>query len=126
MATQQLASAVYKIAGQPTLGGVWENKFEVLSAQYGFDEDSEVKQGAAGQFAADVNYSRRETCQLELECLHGTDPDPLISGGQLASGILTRADQSTASAWNIRDVTVNKTRGVTTVSLDVIMQLDTL
>jgi hypothetical protein len=126
MATEQLATAVYKIAGQPALAGDLAGKYEVIEATYGFEEDSEVKQKQTGQFGADITYSRRETCQLELEALHDTDSEALIVAGELASGILPRADGSTASAWNIRSATLNKTRGVQSVSLDLIMQLDTL
>jgi hypothetical protein len=126
MATEQLATALYKIAGQPTLSGALENKYEVIQATYGFEEDSETKQKQSGLFNSEITYSRRETCQLELEALHETDSEGLVTGGELASGILTRADGSTASAWNIRSATLGKTRGVQTVSLDLIMQLDTL
>jgi len=126
MATEQLASALYKIAGQPTLAGALANKYEVISANYGFEEDSEIKVKAAGQFGADITYSRRETCQLELEALHGTDSEALIISGQIATGILKRANGVTDSAWNIRNASLGKTRGVQTVSLDLIMQLDTL
>jgi len=126
MATEQLPSALYDIAGQPTLGGAWADKFEVLSATYGLEEEGETKQKGNGQFLAEITYSRRETCQLDLEALNATDASTLANGGELASGILTLADQSTASAWNIRSVTWTKTKGVQTVSLDVIQQLDKL
>ena len=126
MATEQLPSALYDIAQQPTLGGALANLYEVISAQYGIEEDTETKQAATGRFKAEITYSRRETCSLELEAIYGTDPTTLAQGGQLASGILTLADLSTASAWNIRSATWTKTRGVQTVSLDVIQQLDKL
>ena len=126
MATEQLPSETLAIAGLPTLGGALANKYEVLGATYGFEEDSEVKVGAAGQFKSDIVYSRRETCQLELEALHGTDSATLSKGGQLASGILTLADLSTASAWNIRSASWGLTRGVQTLALDLIQQADKL
>jgi hypothetical protein len=126
MATEQLPSALYDIGEQPTLAGAWANKFEVISAVYGIEEDTETKQQGNGQFKAEITYSRRETCQLELEALHGTDATTLSQGGQLASGILTLADGSTAAAWNIRSCSLSKTKGVVVVSLDVIQQQDKL
>ena len=126
MATEQLPSALYKIAGQPTLAGAWADKFEVINASYGIEEDSETKQTAAGQFKAEITYSRRETCSLELEGLDETDASTLSQGGELASGILTLADGTTASAWNIRSATLTTTRGVQGVTLDLIQQEDKL
>jgi hypothetical protein len=126
MATEQLPSALYDIGQQPTLGGALADKYEVISAQYGLAEEGEVKQTAAGRFKAEITYSRRETCQLELEALYGTTITDLTVGGQLASGILTLADGATASAWNIQGVTGTHTKGVQTLSLDLIQQLDKL
>jgi len=126
MATEQLPSALYDIAGQPTIAGAYADSYEVISASYGLEEDTETKQQANGQFKAEITYSRRETCSLELEALYGVDPTTLVQSGSLASGILVLADGSTASAWNIRSATLGLTKGVKTVSLDVIQQLDKL
>ena len=126
MATEQLPSALYDIAQQPTLGGALSGLYEVISATYAMEEDTETKFGGNGQFKAEITYGRRETCQLELEALSGTDSSTLAQGGQLASGILVLADGSTASAWNIRSASYGKTRGVQTLSLDLIQQLDKL
>ena len=121
MATEQLPASTYKIAGQPALTG-----YEVISATYGFEEDGEDKQSAAGQQKARINYSRRQTLQLELEALSAATPHTYIAGGQIASGTIPLADGSTASAWNIRNPVYGKTRGVQTLSLDLIQQGDLL
>jgi len=126
MAVEQLPSAKYLVAGQPTLGGAYANKYDVISADYGEVRDEEDKFKAAGQFNAVICYSRRETCRLTLEALNGTVVATLVNSGSLASGILTLADGSTAAAWNIRDAKAGLTRGVQTVELDLIQQLDKL
>lgn len=128
MPAEQLATDVFKVGGQPTLGGALENKYEVIEARYGFEEDSEIKQRQTGLFASDITYSRRETCQLDLEALDDAGDGPeLIKSGELASGILKRADGITDTAWNIQPgSTCTKTRGVEALSLSLIMQTDTL
>jgi hypothetical protein len=126
MATEQLPSALYDIGAQPTLGGAWADKFEVINCVYDIEEDTETKQASTGRFKADITYSRRETCQLELDALNGTTSTTLADGGQLASGILTLADGSTASAWNIQSCSLTMTKSVQTVSLSLIQQLDKL
>jgi len=121
MATEQLPSATYTIAGQQTVTG-----WEVLSSNFGFQEDGEDKADAAGQHKARINYSRRQTLQLEMEALAAADIDAYQTGGQVASGIFTLADGSTAAAWNIVSATMGQTRGVTTCSLSLIQQADAL
>jgi len=121
MATEQLPEATYSIAGQVTATG-----WEVISNTYGFEEDSEDKAGAAGQHKAKITYSRRVTLQLEMEALAAADVDAYQTGGQVASGVFTLADGSTATAWNIRNASLGRTRGVATVSLDLIQQGDLL
>lgn len=122
---EELPIAAYNLNGQPVLGGVLLDKYEVIDATYGLEEDGEVKQKGIGQFKSDIVYSRRETCQLELEALHGTDSTALSKGGQLASGILAMED-GTATAWNIRDASLGLTRGVQALTLDLIQQGDQL
>jgi hypothetical protein len=41
MAVEQLPSAKYLVAGQPTLGGAYANKYDVISADYGEVRDEE-------------------------------------------------------------------------------------
>lgn len=121
MATEQLPAAQYIVAGQPSLSG-----WEVIQADYGFEEDFEDKQDATGQQKAKITYSRRQTLSLTLEAAHGGTVHTYVAGGQIASGTLTLADGSTASAWNIRSATLGRTRGVTTMQLDLIQQADLL
>jgi len=124
MATEQLPASTYLIGQKYSLTG-----YEITGATCGFEEDSEDKADSDGKHKAKITYSRRETLQLELEALvtdPATTPYTYIAGGQIASGILTLADGSTASAWNIRNATVGSTKGVRTVSLDLIQQGDLL
>lgn len=121
MATEQLPSGVYAIAGQPTVSG-----WEVIDAKYGIQEDGEDKVGGAGQHKARINYSRRETLALTLEALAAADPDAYQTGGQIASGTFTLADGSTASAWNIVSAELGLSKGVKTVALQLIQQGDLL
>ena len=120
MATEQLPSATYTIAGQVTLAN-----WEILSNVYGFEEDAEEKMAADGQWKAKITYSRRETLSLEMEALAGADLDA-YQGGQVASGVFTLSDGSTATAWNIVSSTLTRTKGVATLSLELIQQGDTL
>jgi hypothetical protein len=108
----QLKTDVYELGGQPTVAG-----YKVISATPGFEEDSEVKQNAAGQFNADITYSRRKTLQLEMEAEHGTDVSTLQTAGSVTVS---------AVLYNIRDYSASKSRGVTTVSLDLIQQAEGL
>jgi hypothetical protein len=126
MAVEQLPSDKYQVAGQPTLAGAYANKYDVIGADYGEVRDEEDKVKAAGQFNAVICYSRRETCRLTLEALNGTTVATIVAAGQLASGILKLADGVTDAAWNIRDAKSGVTKGVSTVELDLIQQLDKL
>jgi len=113
MATEQLPAAQYEIAGQPTVSG-----YEVIDAQYGFEEDTEDKMDAAGQFKSKITYSRRKTLQLELEAENGSTPETTYQDG--GSVTIDTVD------YIIRSATIGRTRGVATVSLDLIAQSDEL
>ncbi len=120
MATEQLPAEQYLIAGQPTVNG-----YVVLSAVYGREEDTEDKQGSAGQHKAKLTYSRRLTLQLELEALTAATQGAYVVGGALDA---TYVPTSTAldMVWKVRDVSEGLTRGVQTVQLDLIKLTDEL
>jgi hypothetical protein len=121
MATEQLPAAVYLIGQKYALTG-----YEVISANASFEEDTENKAGGAGQHKAKITYSRRQTLQLELEALAAGTPATYITGGQIASGVFTLADGSTATAWNITSASESSTKGVRSLSLSLIQQGDLL
>ena len=122
MGTEQLPSALYLIDQKYALTG-----YEVINSSSDFDEDTETKQDASGQFKADITYMRRETLQLELEALAAGTPGATYgSGGTIASGAFTLADGTTATAWKIRSANVGSNKGVRTLSLDLIALTDTL
>jgi hypothetical protein len=100
--------------------------YEVISATAAFEEDTETKQNAAGQFKADITYMRRQTLQLELEALTAAVVGAYVVGGTIASGTFALANGSTASAWKIRSATEGATKGVRTLSLDLISLTDGL
>ena len=120
MATEQLPDSTYSIAGQETLAN-----WEIISNVYGIEEDAEEKMAADGQWKAKITYSRRETLSLELEALDGADLDA-YQGGQVASGAWTLSDGATATAWNIVSSNLTRTKGVATLSLELVQQGDTL
>ena len=120
MATEQLPASTYTIAGQETLAN-----WEIISNVYGFEDDGEDKYAGDGQWKCRLTYSRRETLSLEMESLDGADLDA-YQGGQVASGVFTLSDGLTATAWNITSSTLTRTKGVATLSLELIQQGDTL
>ena len=119
MAQEQLPADTYLVGQKYSLSG-----YEVIDAQASFEEDGEDKMDAAGRFKARINYSRRQTLQLELEALFGSTPDTYVTGGEIASGTFTLADGTTATAWNIRSANEGATKGVRTLTLDLIQQGD--
>jgi hypothetical protein len=119
MATEQLPANQYAIAGQPTVTG-----YEVISASYGIEEDAEDKKGAGGQQKAKITYMRRQTCQLELEALAAATQGAYVVGGVLNASFAPGSVP--AAVWKIRSVTESTTKGVTTVSLDLIALVDLL
>ncbi len=120
MATEQLPTAVYAIGGQPTVSG-----WVLPQAQYGFEEDSEVKTNSNGRFNAKIAYSRRPTLQVTLEAEHGTTLTTYQTGGAIAGGVFADGGGN-ATAWKIRNATLTKTRGPAQVELDLIAQTDLL
>jgi hypothetical protein len=118
-ANQQLATAVYALGGQLTLSG-----WELPQNAYSFEEDTEDKQAASGIFKANITYSRRQTLSVTIEALTASAAASVnaayITGGQVASGVFTLADGSTATAWKIRSATRTTTRGPIQVELDLI------
>ena len=119
MAQEQLPAATYQVGQLYDLTG-----YEIISATPGFEEDAEDKVDQNGRNKAKITYSRRQTLQLELESLTAGTPETYITGGQVASGVFPLADGSTTTAWNIRSATNGVTKGVTTVSLDLIQDGD--
>ena len=116
MGTEQLPASTYAIAGAPSVAG-----YEVINATYGFDEDSEDKQGGDGRHKAKIAYSRRRTLQLELEAL-STATNNYVNGGGLTAAFVP----GTPAVWKIRDVSRTLTRGVTGITLDLISLVDEL
>jgi hypothetical protein len=116
MGTQQLPADQYKIGGQPAITG-----YEVIEATFGFEEDSEDKQAGSGQHKAKISYSRRKTLQLELEALSTADPHEYVAGGGLDANFAPGGN-----VWKVRSATNGRTRGVQTVSLDLISLVDEL
>jgi len=78
MATEQYPASKYVVAGQNALSG-----WQVVSETTGFQEDTEDKQTAAGQFNSKITYSRRATKQLTLEAVHGTTTRPMTRAARL-------------------------------------------
>lgn len=118
MATEQLPAGIYVIGGQPTVAG-----YQLPQAQYGFEEDQELKYDGKGRFKAKLTYSRRPTLSVTLEVTTGTPT--YQNGGQIASGVFTDG-AGNATAWKIRNATLTKTRGPQVVELDLIAQTDLL
>ena len=116
MATEQLPAEQYAIAGQSAV-----TDYEVISEVYGFEEDSEDKKDSTGQHKAKISYMRRQTCSLELEALAAATPGTYTVGGVLDASFAVGG-----SVWKIRSVTEGRTRGVSTVSLDLIALTDLL
>jgi hypothetical protein len=122
MATEQLPAATYLIANAYALSG-----YEIISANAGFEEDAETKQAQTGQFKAEITYMRRQTLALECEALAAATPGATyVIGGTIASGTLPLADGTTASGWKIRNATEGSTKGVRTLSLDLVSLTDLL
>jgi hypothetical protein len=114
---EQLPSAKYLFGGQITL-----SNFEIPDTSRSFEEDAESVMLPNGTFGTEITYSRRETCQASARCLSGTPgatPHTFL-GGTIASGTITLADGSTASAWKIRSATIRMERGIRMVDFDLI------
>jgi len=116
MATTQYPADQYKIAGQPSVAG-----YEVINATEGFEEDAEDKANSAGAHKAKIAYGRRKTLQLELEALSAATPNTYVAGGGLDASYVPGG-----TVWKVRSATVGLTRGVQTVSLDLISLVDEL
>lgn len=130
MATEQLGPITYLIAGQPEFVGAPYTDYEILECTDGFEEDTEDKYAASGKFGANITYGRRETRSLTIEVKHAvTAADPesdFAEGGEIASGVLLKADGTTATAWNIVSATPTLTAGVKGVQVELIEQGDSL
>jgi len=114
MPAEQLPATVYLLGGQITVAN-----FVVINTSRSFEEDTETKHGTDGRFSTEITYSRRETVQAQCDALSAATPHTYM-GGTIASGSITLADGSTASAWKIRNAAIEATRGVRTVTLDLI------
>ena len=118
MATEQLPASTYAIGGQRSVTG-----YEVIRETQGHVDDGEDKAGPAGAHKARIVYSRRKTLQVELEALTAaTAPASFFVGGGLSDADLAAA----GTDWKIRDVKYGLTKGVRTVSLDLIKLTDDL
>ena len=113
---EQLPADQYALGGQPTITG-----YVVVRADFGFEEDSEDKQGSGGRHKAKITYSRRKTANVELEALGtATTQADYVKGGAVAANYTPGG----TAAWKIRNVTFGTTRGVQTVMLDLISLTD--
>jgi hypothetical protein len=126
MATEELPTAKYLKGGQ--LSSL--TNFDVMEETRGFEEDGEDYFTRLGQFNSRINYSRRETVSVQCDALDDgdtavADPEAYL-GGQIASGTVTLADGTTASAWHIRDARIVKTRGPQRLEMDLIQLGDRL
>jgi len=119
MATTQLPASQYVVGGQPTLNG-----YVLPQAQYGVDEDAEVKNDQNGRFKCKIAYSRRATLSVSLEVLDGSTPT-YQSGGEIAGGVFADG-AGNATAWKIRSATLTKTRGPQGVEMDLVALTDLL
>ena len=119
--TEQLPAATFIVGGIPTLSG-----WQIISAQYGFEDDGETKTTPLGQWKADITYSRRQTLKLNMEALTGATVHTYVAGGTIASGVFTKADGSTAVGWKIKSSTLSRSGKVTIVDLDLIALADDL
>lgn len=120
MATEQLPASQFVVGGQPTLAG-----WTLPSAQYGFEEDSEPKTNSNGRFKCKLTYSRRSTLSVTIEADDGTTLTTYQTGGGILSGVFTDG-AGNATAWKIRSAVLTKTRGPSSVALDLIAQTDLL
>lgn len=116
MAAEQLPADQYAVGGQPTV-----TNYEVISVTHGFEEVSENHTTPAGAHNAKVATSRRKTLQLELEAKDGATPHA-FKGALDASFVPTAV--ALDQVWKVRSATGGRTRGVRTVSLDVIALTD--
>ena len=112
MATAQLPATKYTIGGQVTVSG-----WQVISSAWGIEEDAETKYNAAGQFEAEVVYSRRKTLNLTMEADHGTTVTAYDTGGSITISEVV---------YEIRSVQRTNTRGPVQVTLDLISTVDLL
>lgn len=119
--TEQLPAATFVVGGLPTLSG-----WQLPSAQYSFEEDTETKTTPLGQWKADITYSRRQTLKVTLEALTGASLATYVAGGTIASGVFTKADGATAVGWKIKSATLSKSKGVTGVDMDLVALADDL
>jgi hypothetical protein len=114
---EQLPASQFAVGGQPTVAA-----HIVVSAAYGFEEDSEVKQTSGGQFKCDITYSRRATLDLTLELSNTADPTDYVKGIALdASFVPTTA---ALGVWEVRNVTRTNTRGPVQLSLQLVNLTD--
>jgi hypothetical protein len=116
MAQTQLPAAQFVVGGQTALTGL-----QVPSETTGFEEDAEDKQTQAGQFKANITYSRRATKSLTLECESSFDTSIYTDGGGLDATLL-----ATGTVWEIRSATVTNTRGPVQVALELVSLTDTI
>jgi hypothetical protein len=119
MATEQLPASTYAIGpGTRSVTG-----YEIIRQTGGKVDDGEDKAGPSGAHKARIVYSRRKTLQIELEALTAAAP----AASFFVGGGLSDADLAAAgSDWKIRDVKFGLTKGVKTVSLDLISLVDDL
>ena len=122
MATEQLPASQYTVGGQVTAAN-----YQVISSTYGLYEDGEAKKNAAGQHKCDLTYSRRQTLSITLELDAAAVSTLWMAGGSIASDAtiaFTLADGSTPSAWEIKSISRQNTRGAVQISMELVSTSD--
>jgi hypothetical protein len=113
----QLPASQFAVGGQETL-----TKHIVISSVKGFEEDSEDKQTTGGQFKSNITYSRRATLDLTIELGNTAEPKDYVKGGAVDASYLPCLPA--VGVWEIRNVTVTKTRGPIQLSLQLVSLTD--
>ena len=113
----QLPARQFAVGGQVAV-----TAHVVISSVQGFEEDSEVKQTAGGQFKSDITYSRRATLDITLELGNTATATDYFVGG----GVDDNYDPIAAASatWEIRSVTRTNTRGPVQLSLQLVSLTD--
>jgi hypothetical protein len=109
----QLPASQFAVGGQETLAD-----HIVVSSVKGFEEDTEDKQTAAGQFKCNITYSRRATLDLTIELGDEADPKDYAKGGAVDAEYLPCLPA--VGVWEIRNVTRTNTRGPIQLSLQLV------
>ena len=107
----------FAVGGQSTITGLI-----VLEETDGFEEDVETKLTTAGQFKADVVYSRRKTKSLSIELSNTATITHYVEGGYVDAAFAPAA--AALAVWEIRSVSQTRTRGAVQLELELVSLSD--